>query len=265
MTLHIVVTAKQVLDPETPLSAFQIDANAVSTVGSMAPVVNGYDEQAIEAALRIKEAAGDATITVLSYGTEFALDVIKKPLAMGADALVLLQDPAFENSIDPTMAVAALAAAIRKLDGVDLVISGRQASDWDNAQVPLGIAETLGWAVATIGRKVEVDGGAVRVERVLPDGHEVVEAQLPAVVTVSNELGAARYPNMRGIMAARRVQPTVWSAADLGIDAASLAPAFELVSLRKPERAVETELVTGEDDEDAGRKLALRLREERVV
>ncbi len=265
MTLHIVVTAKQVLDPETPLSAFSITNNQVVVAGGIAPVVNGYDEQAVEAALRIKEASGDATVTVLSYGAEFALDVIKKPLAMGADSLVLLQDPSFENSIDPTMVVAALTAAIRKLGDVDLVISGRQASDWDNALVPFGVAESLGWPVATIGRKVEVDGRTARVERVLPDGHEVVEAELPAVVTVSNELGTARYPNMRGIMAARRVQPTVWSAADLGIDSASFAPAFELVSLAKPERAVQTELVAGDDDEDAGRKLALRLREERVI
>ena len=265
MTLHIVVTAKQVLDPETPLSAFRIESNSVSATGNMAPVINGYDEQAVEAALRIKETHGDAQVTVLSCGTDFALDVIKKPLAMGADALVLLQDAAFDNSVDPTVAVAALTAAIRKLGDVDLVISGRQASDWDNAQVPFGIAESLDWPVATIGRKVDVNGSTVRVERVLPDGHEVVETQLPAVVTVSNELGTARYPNMRGIMAARRVQPTVWTAADLGIDRGAIAPAFELIALSKPERSVETEMITGEDDADAGRKLALRLREERVL
>ena len=264
MTLHIVVTAKQVLDPETPLSAFNVADNAVSTAGNIPPVVNGYDEQAVEAALRIKEAHGDAKVTVLSCGTDFALDVIKKPLAMGADELVLLQDAAFENSIDPTMAVAALTAAIRKLGDVDIVISGRQASDWDNAQVPLGVAESLGWAVATIGRKVDVQDGTARVERVLPDGHETVEAPLPAVVTVSNELGTPRYPNMRGIMAARRVQPTVWTVADLDLDGTA-SPAFELVSLKKPERAVQTEMIAGGDDADAGRKLALRLREERVL
>lgn len=264
MSLHIVVTAKQTLDPETPLSAFQIEDNTVSTVGNMPPVINGYDEQAVEAALRIKEASGgEARVTVLSLGTDFALDVIKKPLAMGADELLLLQDAAFENTIDPTPTVAALAAAIRKLGDVDLVVSGRQASDWDNAQVPLGVAEALGWPVATIGRKVEVADGIVRVERVLPDGHELVEAPLPAVVTVSNELGQARYPNMRGIMAARRVQPTVWSAADLGLEPAP--PAFELVSLAKPERAAQTEMIAGDSEEEAGRKLALRLREERIL
>ncbi|MEX2431501.1 MAG: electron transfer flavoprotein subunit beta/FixA family protein [Dehalococcoidia bacterium] len=265
MPLNIVVLAKQVLDPETPLSAFQVQDNRAATPVNTPPVINGFDEQAVEAALRIKEASGDAHITVLSLGTDFALDVIKKPLAMGADDLVLLQDPAFENSIDPTLTVAALSAAIRKLGEVDLVIAGRQASDWDNAQVPFGIAETLGWPIATIAKKVDVDGKTVRVERVLPDGHEVAVADLPAVVTVSNELGTARYPNMRGIMAARRVQPTIWTAADLGIDLSALEPAFELATLAKPERKVETELVAGEDDAEAGRKLALRLREARII
>ena len=107
---------------------------------------------------------------------------------MGADDLVLLDDPAFDNSIDPTLTIAALAAAIRKIGGVNIVLAGRQASDWDNAQVPIGLAEALGWPVATVAKKVDVNGDIVRVERVLPDGHEVVEADLPAVVTVSNEL-----------------------------------------------------------------------------
>ena len=213
MTLKIVVTAKQVIDPETPMSAFGVEANKVAVPANQAPVVNGFDEQAIEAALRLKEASGDAHITVLSVGTNFALDVIKKPLAMGADDLVLLDDPAFDNAIDPTVTIAALAAAIRKIGGVNIILAGRQASDWDNAQVPIGLAEALGWPVATVAKKVDVNDDVVRVERVLPDGHEVIEADLPAVVTVSNELGTPRYPNMRGIMAARRVQPSVWTAA----------------------------------------------------
>jgi electron transfer flavoprotein beta subunit len=263
VTIKIVVTAKQVIDPETPVSALTVAANAVSVPANQSPVVNGFDEQAIEAALRIKEASGDAHITVVSVGKSFALDVIKKPLAMGADELVLVQDDAFENAIDPTLTVAALAAAVHRIGDVNLVISGRQASDWDNAQVPIGLAEALGWPIATVGKKVDVNGNTVRVERVLPDGHEVVETDLPAVVTVSNELGTARYPNMRGIMAARRVQPTVWTASDLGLD--GIEPAFELVSLEKPTTDVKTELIKGEDDADAGRKLALRLREERIV
>jgi electron transfer flavoprotein beta subunit len=265
MTLKIVVMAKQVIDPETPTSAFRIDSNVASVPSNQSPVINGFDEQAIEAAIRLKEASGDAHVTVVSVGSGFALDVIKKPLAMGADELVLLDDPAFSSSIDPTVTIAAIAAAIAKIGDVDVVLAGRQASDWDNAQVPIGVAEALGWPVATVAQKIDVDDRTIRVERVLPDGHEVVEATLPAVVTVSNELGTPRYPNMRGIMAARRVQPTVWSARDIGLDIASLSTAFELISLDKPQSSIETEMVTGEDDADAGRKLAQRLRDERII
>lgn len=265
MPLHIVVTAKQVMDPETPLSAFHVDstANRVEQPANISPVVNGYDEQAVEAALRIKDVADDTRITVLSVGSEFAMDVIKKPLAMGADALVLIQGPEFDNAIDPTTVVDALSAAIRKLGDVDLVISGRQASDWDNAQVPLGLAETLGWSVATIGRQVEIQGQTVNVQRVLPDGHEVVETALPAVVTVSNELGTPRYPNMRGIMAAKRIEPTIWTAAELGVDTSKVN--LQILALGIPEQTMVTEIIEGEDDADAGRKLALRLREEKII
>lgn len=265
MTLHVVVTAKQVLDPETPISAFVIENKKVSTSVSFSPVINGYDEQAVEAALRIKEAVGDVKITVLSCGSSFALDVIKKPLAMGADDLILLQDIAFDNLIDPTFVIKALTSAIEKIGDVDLVISGRQASDWDNALVPIGIAESLDWPLATIARKIEIEGTKVTVERVLPDGYEIVETSTPAVITVSNELGNPRYPNMRGIMAARRIQPTIWDTNDLGLGQQPVEIAMELISLEQPSKSIETELIEGDDEADAGRKLALRLREERII
>jgi len=265
LPLHIVVLAKQVTDSEAPASAYSVDATGKRVVlqGSVPFIVNGFDENAVEAALRIKDAAPDRRITVVSAGTEFALDVVKKPVAMGAEALVLLQDGAFQNTIDPLFTVRALAAAIHKLGQVDLVLAGRQASDWDNSQVPLGVAETLGWPVIHVTQRVDVSGATVRAHRVLPDGHEVVEAPLPAVVTVSNELGSPRYPNMRGIMASKRVQPTVWTAADLGVSRP--APALELAAAALPKRTVETELIKGDDDADAGRKLAMRLREARLL
>ena len=267
MPLHIVVAAKQVLDPETPLSAFTVDPATKRVVPppGASPVINGYDEQAVEAALRIREAVGEATITVLSVGAEFAMDTVKRPLAMGADELVLLQDPAFENGPDPTVAVHALAAAIKRLSPVDLVLGGRQASDWDNAQVLLGLAEVLGLPVVTVAQRVEVTGETVRVERVLSDGYEVVEVSLPAVVTISNEVGQARYPTLRGIMTAGRKAPTVWSAAELGLDPGSMTPSLELVELAVPEKQARCEFITGEDEAEAGRKLALRLREAKLV
>lgn len=264
MSVRMIVCAKQVLDPETPLSAFKIDREAKRAIppASADPVVNGFDEIAMEAALKIKESVGGA-ITVISVGRSFVTDVITKPLAMGADELVLLQDDAFETADSFTIA-SVLAAAIAKMGGFDLVLCGRQASDWDNAQVPLGLAELLGVACLTIAKKVEIVNGSVQVHRVTSDGYEVLEAPLPAVVTVTNELGEPRIPTIKGLMDAARKKPTVWGMGDLGIDPAGLAKT-KVADLFIPEREKRCELVEGEDEADAGRKLARKLREAKII
>ncbi len=266
MSLNIVVLAKQVIDPEMPMSAFQVDREnrQVVTPANIPPVVNGFDENAVEAALRIKDTQ-DATVTVLSMGQSFALDVMKKPLSMGADSLVLLQDEAFQNTVDSFTVAQVLTAAIRKLGDFDLIIAGRQASDWDNAQVPLAVAELLDLPSITIGKKVEVGDGRVNVERQAPDGTEIVEAPLPAMVTVSNELGQPRYPTLRGIMAATRKQPTIWSAQDLGVNTSELQHQVETVDLYLPTTDKECEVIQGEDEADSGRLLALKLREAKLI
>ncbi len=264
MPLNIIVAAKQVLDPEMPASAFRVDREAkrVTPPQGIPPVVNGFDENAVEAALQLREKE-DGRVTVVAMGAEFALDVIKKPLSMGADELILLQDPTFANTPDSFFIATVLAAAIQKIGEYDLIICGRQASDWDSAQVPLGIAEMLGLPVITLGRKVEVGDGKVSVQRVLTDGYEVMEAPLPAVVTVSNELGEPRYPTLRGIMAATRKMPTTWTAADLGV--APPAPQLELSDLFTPERDRRCEFVEGGDEAAVGRNLALKLREAKLI
>ena len=266
MPVNICVLAKQVVDPEMPAAAFRIDSDLQQVVPppNIPPVVNGFDENAVEAALQIKDAQG-TSVTVISSGASFALDVMKKPLSMGADELVLLQDDAFANSVDSFFTVQLLTAAINKLGGFDLIICGRQASDWDNAQVPLGVAETLGMACVTLGKKVDVQDNKVVVERLAPDGFEVVEADMPALVTVSNELGQPRYPTLRGIMAATRKRPTVWTTGDLDLDAGQMEPRLTLHDLFVPQRDQDCEIIEGDDDADAARKLALRLREDRLI
>ena len=265
MPIDIIVCAKQVIDPEMPSSSFNIDpvSKRVIAVPGIPPVVNGFDENAVEAALRIKDSQ-EATITVISAGTAFALDVMKKPLSMGADDLVLLQDDAFPNTIDSFFTAQLLAGAVSKLDGFDLIICGRQASDWDNAQVALGVAELLGISCIALGKRVEVKDGKVLVERLIPDGYEVVEAPLPALVTVSNELGQPRYPTLRGIMAATRKRPTIWTRADLGLEASQLEPRITLHDLFIPERTQQCEIIEGENEADSARQLALKLREAKL-
>ena len=149
--------------------------------------------------------------------------------------------------------------------GFDLIICGRQASDWDNAQVPLGVAEILGLSCVTLGRSVEVQDGKVRVERIIPDGYEVVEAGMPTLVTVSNELGQPRYPTLRGIMAATRKKPTIWDAGDLALDQSQSDSRVTLRQLFVPVSDRECEFIEGEDAADAGRLLALKLREAKLI
>ena len=267
MPLNIIVTTKQVIDPEMPAAAFRVDRDAHQVVPAqnIPPVVNGFDENAVEAALRIKEAVGEATVTVISMGKAFSMDVMKKPLSMGADNLVLLQDDAFENTSDSYTVARVLVAAIRKIGEFDLILSGRQASDWDNALVPLAIAEMLDIPVVTVAKKVEILDGKVRVERVLSDGYEVAEATLPALVTVSNELGEPRYPTLRGIMAATKKMPTTWTASELGVDIGKDDARMVLKDLYIPQKSGQCEFIEGEDESDTGRKLALKLREAKLI
>ena len=266
MPINVIVCVKQVMDPETPASAFNIDADAKSVVpaAGIPPVVNGFDENAVEAALRLKDNGDVGKISVVAIGSGFVMDVMKKPLSMGADELILIDDEAMQD-IDAYATATALTEAIKKVGEYDLVLCGRQASDWDQAHVPLGVAEMLGLPCITLAQKIEVVENGIVVQRVLTDGYEVVEAPLPALVTVSNELGEPRYPTLRGIMTASRKQPTNWSAADVGLDAGALAPKLTLTELYIPVSDNQVEVIDGEDDADAGRNLALRLREEKLI
>ena len=263
--INIVVCAKQVVDPETPASAFRIDPDSRSVVpaAGIPPVVNGFDENAVEAALQLKESVG-GNVTVVSVGSGFVMDVMKKPLSMGADALTLVDDPAVAD-LDAFATARALAEAIKQVGEFDLVLCGRQASDWDNSMVPLGVAELLGLPCVTMAQKIEPQGDGIVVQRALTDGYEVIEAPLPALITVSNELGEPRYPTLRGIMMAGRKRPTVLSASDLGLDESALAPSLTLEDLYVPVSDQQCEFIEGEDEADAGRQLALKLREARLV
>jgi electron transfer flavoprotein beta subunit len=266
MPLHIIVAAKQVIDPEMPLSAFRIDAEAkrVVTPRTFPPVVNGFDEYAVEAAMRLKDSQ-DAKVTVLSVGAQFDLNVMRKPLAMGADALILCQDAAFENLFDSFATAQLLHAAIRKIGDFDLILCGRQASDWDNAQVPLYLAELLDLPCLPLAQKIETRDHTVQVEQIVSDGYVVAEAPLPALVTVSNELGEPRYPTMRNIMMANRKRPTIWKQTDLDLDSALLTPQLELMELAFPERTQQCEFIDEQDEAEAGRKLAATLREAGLI
>jgi len=265
--MNMIVCVKQIPDPETPATAFRVDEankNVVAAQG-IAPVISPYDAQAVEAALRIRDAQGEGKITIISIGAAGARDVIKHALAMGADEGVLIDDPALQNNADPFVTAQVLTAAIQKLGEYDLIICGRAAADWDYGIAPSGIAEMLGIPCVTVARKVEAKNGTVSVDKVLPDGFETVEVQRPAVVTISNELGDPRYPQLRQIMAAARKQVQNWTLADLGLSADQLNRRITIERLYIPAKQSNVEIIEGDTVEAQAANLARRLREAKLI
>lgn len=264
--MHIVVCVKQVPDWDIPPSSFKVDEGAKKVVPppGVAPVVSQFDAIAVEAAMRIKDANPDTKVTIMSMGPAGARDVIKHGLAMGGDEGVLLTDDAF-NNLDSHGTATVLSSAITKLGDVDLVLTGRQAVDWDLGVTGTLISEMIGAPVITFAKAVSVADGKVTVERVLPDAFETVEASLPAVVTVSNELGEPRYPKLQQIMAAAKKTVNTWAAGDIGLDAGALGPRLTLESLFVPVVDTKVEIMQGDTPEEQAMALARRLREAKLI
>ncbi len=250
--MKIVVAVKQVLDPDGVNSyalwgRLEVDENGRSfATGDAVPrIINAYDEQAMEAAMRIRDAGVECTITAVSIGADSARDVLKRCIATGADASVLVTDEQQANG-DGFRTAKLLAAVVEKIGGADLVLAGRQGSDYDQGTVPGALAEYLDASLVTMASDVAAGDGTVRVTQVTPAGEQVVEATLPAVVSVSNEIGIPRYPTSRGMLSARRKPPDMHEAADLIDDEAA---SIEIVELSVPDVQGHCEIIDGDSAE----------------
>lgn len=266
--MKMIVCVKQVIDPEEPPSSFGVDESArrIALPPGIPSVVSPFDKQAVEAALRVRDANG-GTVTALSLGDKLDQDVLRDPLSMGADGLVMLQDEGFADG-DGWSTAYGLAMGIRKIGDFDLILCGRQESDWDAGQVGTYIAAILGIPCITVAKNVEVIDGRLKVERVTSEGSEVIETTLPALVTVSNELGLPRYPTVKQTMQAKRIKPTIWSREDIGVDADRVGVRgrrLKLHAMRKPVRETKCEMVRGATPEEAGANLAVKLREANLL
>jgi electron transfer flavoprotein beta subunit len=266
--MNIIVCIKQIIDPEAPSAKFKIDysKNKVIPPQGLSPVISPFDEQALEAALRIKDTQ-ECKVKAISLGLNLMRNVVKKALSMGADELILLEDEAFSGG-DSWSTANALANGIKKTGDYDLILCGRQAADWDAGQVGSGIAEILGLPSVTLAKKIEINDGKARVERVTPDGYEVIEVSMPALITVSNELGEPRMPDVKGIMAAAKKQPIAWKPSDLGLSESQ--PGYsgrrtKLIKLFQPIHEGKCEIVEGDTPEEAGINLASKLKESKIL
>lgn len=265
--MRIAVCIKQVPNPDALAAVLRVDEAAckIALPPGHPLVASPFDEQALEAALRIRDQLGaEVKITALTLGPETARAVLKQALALGADDGVHILDPVFDGA-DGHMIAHALAAAIRKLGDVDLVLAGRQAADWDAGIVGLGLAEILGLPSVSFACGIQAIADGLHVERVLSDGFETVATPLPALVTISNELGEVRKANLRETMRAARKPVAAWTAADLGLDATALAPRRTLLRLALPPKNARCELVAGGSGAEQGARLAQRLHAARLI
>lgn len=220
--MNIVVCIKQV-----PASAAVTvdERNHTINRASAEAVINPYDLHALEEALRLRQKY-DGHISVITMGPKQAESALREALAMGVDEAIHLCDKAFAGS-DTWGTSMSLAYAISKLDNVDLVICGKQAVDGDTAQVGPGIAAHLDLPQATYVRSIDSVHLDTRpklmvIERLVEDGYELIEIELPALITVVKEINKPRLPSIKGALDARSKDIIKWTHMDLGICSSQL-------------------------------------------
>jgi len=212
--MRIIVTIKQV--PDT--NEVRLDPRTGTLIREGVPsIINPEDKNAIEAALSLRQQLG-GEVVVISMGPPQADDALREALAMGVDRAILLTDRAFAGA-DTWATATTLGLAVKKLAPYDLVLCGRQAIDGDTAQVGPQMAEYLNVPQITYVREFHVMDGRVRATRTMEDGYEVLDAPLPALLTITKEANKPRYPTAPGIFKAYREQQVErWGVADLGAD-----------------------------------------------
>jgi electron transfer flavoprotein beta subunit len=266
--MKIVVCVKQIIDPEIPTEQFKLDPSSKRQVrGGLSLVISAYDQNAVEVALQLREKAG-GTITVLSLGEPEAQGAIKSAMGMGADAGVLVTDPAFAGS-DSFGVAYILAEAIRKIGNPDLVLTGCVSGDTGNKMIGPLLAEELGWPCLSFVSRIEARDGTVVARRIVEDGYQRVEAPLPVVASVlSDDSNVPRYSKLKDIMVAARKSVPVWKAVDLGAEAAKVGAAGRRLTVRDvsvPRQESRCELVAGETPAEQAERLARRLRDLKVI
>ncbi len=264
--MHTIALVKQVPDTAQLSSAL----NGLKLLAEGPRITNPLDEYAIEECLRLREAHG-GQVTVLSMGPAAAVAALKHGLAMGADRAVLLSDAAFEGA-DSLATARVLAAAVAKLGEWDIVMAGRSALDGDTGQTAIQAAALLGVPHLTyVARLRQIDFAArtITVERWLEERREALTSRLPCVISVVKEINEPRYPSFMGFRKADKATIPTWTAADLGLDPATIGAAgsgvrWPVVQV-SPTRAGECRFMAGDIAEAAAATLAGQLVADKII
>jgi electron transfer flavoprotein beta subunit len=260
--MKIAVCAKYV--PDAAAHA-RIDPQTKRLDRSGEGALNAFDANAVEEALKLKEAGGqEVEVVVVSLGPERALEAMRKALAMGADRVVLVADEAAAGS--DLVATSRILAAALEREGADLVLFGQQASDSDGAVLWAAVADRLQQPLISQVAELTRENGKVRGKRQTEYGYDVIEASLPAVVAVSDAINEPRYPSLKGIMGAKKKPQETLSLGDLGVEARDVGEAgsrTEVYDLGDPPARGDT--VKLEDDGSAAEKILQFLQEKKAL
>lgn len=245
--MKIVVLVKYV--PE-PTAVWKFSPDLTIDRGAIDGRLSELDEYAVEQAVRLTEGGLDAEITYLTVGPAAAKDGLLKALAIGGDKAVHVSDDAIHGS-DALATSLVIAKALEKI-GYDLVLTGMSSTDGEMSVVPSMVADRLGVAQATFANSLAVDGGNVQITRDSDAATLDVSAALPAVVSVTDRTGEARYPAFRQIMMAKKKPIEVLGLADIGVDAGSVGAGAAAVKVRSIDAAPERQAGTVVTDDGTG-------------
>ncbi|MFC1637771.1 electron transfer flavoprotein subunit beta/FixA family protein [Candidatus Margulisiibacteriota bacterium] len=260
--MNIIVCIKQV--PDTTEVKINPETNTLIREG-VPSIVNPFDENAVEAALKLKEKHG-GKVTVITMGPPQAAEALKTCLAMGVDEVLLISDRAFAGS-DTWATSHTLAQAIKKLGQFDLILCGKQAIDGDTAQVGPGIAEWLNIPQVTFAVKIEAEEKKAKVERMLEEVNEVVETPLPAVITVVKQINEPRLPSLKGMMRAKKTEIKTLKADDIQAEAKNIGlngSPTQVVKIFTPPPKSGGEKLEGEANEIVDRLVA-KIKERKII
>jgi electron transfer flavoprotein beta subunit len=257
--MKIAVCVKQV-----PEGNSRIDPETKRLDRSGEGALNAFDANAVEEALRLKDATGEGEVVLVSMGPPKAQDALRKALAMGADRAVLVTDEAAAGS-DLVATSYTLAKALER-EGADVILFGQQAGDSDGAVLWAAVADRLRLPVVSQAAEITQADGKLTVKRQTEFGYDVIEAPLPAVVAVSDAINEPRYPSLKGIMGAKSKAQATLSLSDLGVEgdrAGEQGSRTEVYRLNDPPARSESKKI--EDNGNAAQAILDFLAEKRLV
>ena len=260
--MNIVVCIKQV--PDTNDVRIDPKTNTLIREG-VKSIINPFDENAVEAALKIRDASG-GKVTVITMGPPQAAEALKTAVAMGADEAILISDRAFAGA-DTWATSYTLSQAIKKIGSYDLVLFGKQAIDGDTAQVGPGVAEFLDIPQVTFAINIEVTGDKIRVKRQLEETSEIVESNFPVAVTVIKQINEPRMPSLKGQMRPKKMIITSWSANDIAAKEKNTGlngSPTQVVRIFTPAPRGKSEIFDGEPEVIA-KNLFNKLKEQKII